>query len=63
VAEAGPGAGDVSGDVYVVQSGDTLSKIARENGTSVEALKELNGLILTTIYPNQKLKLPPRNAP
>ncbi|OFZ21139.1 MAG: hypothetical protein A3D92_15715 [Bacteroidetes bacterium RIFCSPHIGHO2_02_FULL_44_7] len=35
--------------VYAVQSGDTLSKIAARNGTSVEALCELNGISKSSI--------------
>lgn len=33
-----------SGTVYSISSGDTLSKIAARNGTSIEELCELNGL-------------------
>jgi LysM repeat protein len=47
---------------YVVQSGDNLSKIASEFGTSVQAVYQSN---LTTIgpnpnliYPGQKLYIP-----
>jgi murein DD-endopeptidase MepM/ murein hydrolase activator NlpD len=40
---------------YVVQKGDTLSKIARKFGTTVEQLKGQNGLRSDRIYLEQKL--------
>ena len=40
-----------------VKSGDSLSKIARKNGTTVENLRRLNGLKGTTIQPGQKLRV------
>ena len=36
--------GDAGGGVYVVQSGDTLSGIAAQLGTSVEDLAAANGI-------------------
>lgn len=50
-AVAGPGE-------VVVVSGDSLSKIAAKNGTSVKALKEVNKLQSDVIRIGQKLKLP-----
>lgn len=50
-------------ETYTVKSGDTLTKIAREHGTTVTALKELNGLTLNQIKIGQKLKLPANVAP
>lgn len=50
-AVAGPGE-------YVVQSGDSLSKIAMKHGTTVKALKEVNKLQSDVIRIGQKLKLP-----
>ncbi len=47
-----------SGDVYVVQSGDSLSVIAVRAKTTVRAIKELNGLSSDRILVGQKLKLP-----
>ncbi|RXT02777.1 LysM peptidoglycan-binding domain-containing protein [Ammoniphilus sp. CFH 90114] len=46
-------------NVYVVQAGDTLSKIAREYGTTWQALHKLNKLKNPNlIYPAQKLVVP-----
>ena len=50
-------------ETYTVKSGDTLSRIARQHGTTVTALKELNGLTLDSIKTGQKLKLPAKPAP
>ena len=50
-------------ETYTVKSGDTLSRIARAHGTTVTALKELNGLTLDQIKIGQKLKLPAKPAP
>lgn len=43
---------------YVVQSGDTLDKIARSYKTNVAALQAANGLSNHLIYPRQKLLVP-----
>jgi len=48
--------------VYVVQSGDTVEKIARRHGTSIEAIKAANKLKGHTIYPGQKLVMKPGSA-
>ncbi len=46
------------GATYTVRSGDTLSKIARANGTSVRALCQLNGIKETSVLRvGQKLKV------
>ncbi len=42
--DGGSGGGAASGGSYVVQSGDTLTGIAAELGTSVESLMAANGL-------------------
>jgi LysM repeat protein len=42
---------------YVIQSGDTLSKIAKQFGTSVSTLQQLNGLSSDRIYTGQTLKV------
>lgn len=45
---------------YTVKSGDNLEKIARRNGTTVEAIRKTNGMSkgTTRINPGQKLKIP-----
>ena len=43
---------------YTVKSGDSLEKIARKNGVSVQSLQKANGLKGSTIRPGQKLKIP-----
>jgi LysM repeat protein len=47
---------------YVIQSGDNLSKIARQFGTTVSTLQELNGLSSDRIYAGHTLKVS-GNAP
>ena len=45
---------------YVVKPGDNLTRIARENGTTPEALAEINGKTLkqmNLLYVGQKVKL------
>jgi len=45
---------------YVVQKGDTLSSIARQNGVSIAALKKANNLAGDSLAIGQKLTLPPK---
>ena len=47
-----------SSDTYTVVSGDTLSRIAAQHGTSVSALMSENGLTSTLIYPGDRLSIP-----
>ena len=47
-----------SGKEVVVAKGDTLSSIAARTGSSVKALKALNGLTSDTIYVGQRLAVP-----
>jgi len=58
VADAAP----ADGGVYVVKSGDTLTKIARAHGTSFKKIMALNELRTTSIHAGQKLKLPAAKA-
>lgn len=46
------------GSFYTVKKGDTLSKIARAQGTTVTALKQANNLASDTIHVGQKLHIP-----
>ena len=56
---------DMSGgeEIYTVKSGDTLTKIAKANGTTVKALESENGLSTTKIKVGQKLKIPAKAEP
>ncbi|XJS11461.1 LysM peptidoglycan-binding domain-containing protein [Aerococcaceae bacterium WGS1372] len=49
---------EASSEVYTVQAGDGYWGIARKYGTTVEALKALNGATSNLIHPGQILKLP-----
>ncbi|HYG33183.1 MAG TPA: LysM peptidoglycan-binding domain-containing protein [Clostridia bacterium] len=60
---AAPKAASDTPTVYVVKKGDTLSGIAKTHGTTVRAIKALNGLKSDTIVIGKKLKLPPHNSP
>jgi LysM repeat protein len=61
---AAPAAGSMStdmgaGNTYVVKSGDTLSKIAKANGTTIKAIEAANpGLDANHLKVKQKLNLP-----
>jgi LysM repeat protein len=46
------------GFYYTVQPGDTLSQIAKWNGTTVQAIMSANGLHSTRIYVGQVLYIP-----
>lgn len=50
--------GETGGGVYVVKSGDSLSKIARGHGVSVDALKSANKLSGNNIRIGQALTIP-----
>ena len=51
-------AGSASADLYVVKSGDSLSKIAKDHNTTINEIKALNGLKTDRINIGDKLKLP-----
>jgi LysM repeat protein len=55
------GAG-TGGDIYIVKSGDTLTKIAKSHGTTVKAIETENNLATTHITVGQKLKVSERAA-
>jgi LysM repeat protein len=48
--------------IYTVKSGDTLSRIARENGVSLKALRAENNLKIDQIKVGQKLKIPAKGS-
>ncbi len=54
---ANTGEGGARG-VYEVKPGDSLAKISRETGVSIDALKQANGLETASIRIGQKLTLP-----
>ena len=60
VATVSPDSG--SGSVYVVKSGDILSRIANRQGTTVKALREANNLKDDKLVVGQKLTLPSGNS-
>jgi len=47
---------------YTVKKGDTLYKIAKNYGTTVNAIKSTNGLKSNTIYPGQALLIPKQSS-
>ena len=49
--------------IYTVKSGDNLTKIASQFGTTTKAIKALNGLTTDQIKVNQKLKIPAKITP
>ncbi|WP_082475165.1 muramidase family protein [Frigoribacterium sp. Leaf263] len=58
-----PSAPAASGGSYTIKTGDTLSRIAANTGTSVQALLSANGLRITsTIYAGKKLTIPGRGG-
>jgi LysM repeat protein len=44
--------------IYVIKSGDSLTRIAKAHGTTVKALKTANGLENDRIVVGAKLKIP-----
>jgi LysM repeat protein len=49
---------ELSDRIYSVAEGDTLGAIARKFGTTVQAIKEVNGLTSDFLNVGQKLKIP-----
>jgi LysM repeat protein len=70
VAASTPGAASAGGQTggavaggeqtYTVKSGDTLTKIAAQFGTTVKAIRSENSLTTDKIIVGQKLKIPPK---
>lgn len=60
-AKSAPAA--AGGAVYVVQSGDSLSKIASKHGVKISALREANKLKSDKLVVGQKLAIPGKQAP
>ena len=60
VTASAPGADAAAGgpQVYTVKSGDTLTKIAKQFGTSLSAVRSENNLTTDKIVVGQKLKIP-----
>ncbi|MDX1951561.1 MAG: LysM peptidoglycan-binding domain-containing protein [Verrucomicrobiota bacterium] len=50
-----------NGKVYVVKAGDTLSRIAKTHGVTINAIRSANGMKTTRVLVGQKLKIPARN--
>ena len=51
-----------NGEVYTVRSGDNLTKIAKNYGVTVKALRSANNLTTDRITVGQKLKIPAKSA-
>lgn len=47
-----------AGGTYTVKSGDSLSKVAKRTGVSIDALKQANGLTSASLRIGQTLKVP-----
>lgn len=58
-----PDIGGAAGPTVTVQPGDSLWNIARQHGTTVETIKELNGLTTDSLRAGQSLRLVPGSTP
>jgi len=58
VSAAATAVAEGNGNIYVVKSGDTLTKIAAQFGVTVKALRSANDLTTDRIKVGQKLKIP-----
>jgi LysM repeat protein len=57
-AAGGDSAAGGAPGVYVVKSGDTLTKVAKTHGVTVSELRAANGLKVSSLKVGQKLKIP-----
>ena len=57
-----PKAAEPASITYTVKSGDNLDKIAKANGTTIDAIKEANNLRSTSLQVGQKLTIPAGNS-
>jgi LysM repeat protein len=57
-AAAGGATAEGGAGTHVVKSGETLTKIAHQHGTSVKAIRSANGLKTDRLTVGQKLKVP-----
>lgn len=57
-----PGSGEVTGNIYTVQKGDTLYSIANRFGLTVDELKSLNNLTSNTLSVGQQLIIKSNNS-
>ena len=55
---ANPPAGPANGNEYVVQKGDTLTSIAKNNGVTIADLRKANNLTSDSLKVGQKLVIP-----
>lgn len=60
---AAPETGTIGQQTYKVKSGDTLTKIAKDFGTTVSALRSENNLTTDRIKVGQVLKIPVKASP
>ena len=56
------GAGGGGGNVHTVKAGETLTKIAKQHGTTAKAIRAANNLKTDRLLVGQKLKLPSPQA-
>ena len=62
-ATAAPATTTAGGNSYEVQSGDSLWKIAKTQGTTIVALKQANNLASDALKVGQKLTIPAKTTP
>jgi len=60
---AAPAPSVAAANTYVVKAGDTLTRIAQNNGVTVSQLRSANNLKTSRLNVGQKLKIPAKTAP